>query len=306
MANFITSQRPGWEDVVPIPQDDGPSPVVMIDYPPAYIEAMDLFRAVLKTDELSSRSLALSREVIELNPANYTAWHFRRRCLYALGEDLDRELDYIEQTAGPNPKNYQIWYHRRAIVEKIGNASREDSWVRSVLNEDSKNYHAWSHRQWYIKTFDMFDGELEFITECLEDDPRNNSAWNQRWFAIHRGVPGISGGQPGNEAAATVELEARYALQYLAKDLRNPSPWHYLRGYFRNHAFADFSFVKEKCLEWMNDGSTSSYLLGFLVEIYRQENTPESLDEARKLCGLLETEHDVTRSKYWARVQKML
>lgn len=30
----MLSQRPGWEDVVPVPQDDGPNPVVTIAYTP--------------------------------------------------------------------------------------------------------------------------------------------------------------------------------------------------------------------------------------------------------------------------------
>ena len=44
MAEFST--RPGWEDTLPIPQDDGPEPVCAIAYTEEYIEVMDLFRAV--------------------------------------------------------------------------------------------------------------------------------------------------------------------------------------------------------------------------------------------------------------------
>lgn len=33
-------------------------------------------------------------------------WH---RCLFALGKDLARELEVVEDVAGDNPKNYQYW-----------------------------------------------------------------------------------------------------------------------------------------------------------------------------------------------------
>jgi len=32
MASLLMSTVPGWQDVVPIPQDDGPSSVVAINY----------------------------------------------------------------------------------------------------------------------------------------------------------------------------------------------------------------------------------------------------------------------------------
>ena len=60
-------------DVSPIEQDDGPVPIVKIDYTPAFIQVMGYFRRVLVDGEFSERSLTLSAAVIEHNAANYTA-----------------------------------------------------------------------------------------------------------------------------------------------------------------------------------------------------------------------------------------
>lgn len=68
------SSNPLWADIVPIEQDDGPDPVCPIAYTPAFKETMDYFRAILHKDERSARALELTRHVIDINPANYTAW----------------------------------------------------------------------------------------------------------------------------------------------------------------------------------------------------------------------------------------
>ncbi|EXB68654.1 hypothetical protein L484_024668 [Morus notabilis] len=65
-------QRPEWSDVTPLPQDDGPNPVVPIAYKDDFTHTMDLFRAVFHSQELSPRSLSLTSEAISLNPGNYT------------------------------------------------------------------------------------------------------------------------------------------------------------------------------------------------------------------------------------------
>jgi len=65
-----------WEDVIPLPQDDGgENALAVISYTEEYSEAISYLRAIMADNEHSERVLALTSHIIDLNPAHYTVWY---------------------------------------------------------------------------------------------------------------------------------------------------------------------------------------------------------------------------------------
>ena len=189
-----------FDDMTPIPQPDADQkPICGIMYPTSFVIAFDYMRACWKANETSERALRLTATCLKLNPANYTVWQFRRRCLRALGLTTDQtavtaDLTLTSQLGGSNPKNYQIWYHRRVLLEDYNQSSpnptedkllqnnflqSELDYLADVLGQDSKNYHAWSNRQWLLKTVNdpvTWDAELEYGKSIISfvEEPNEN------------------------------------------------------------------------------------------------------------------------------------
>ena len=69
---------PEWASITPIPLDDGSesgsAPLATIAYLPQYLEVTSYLRAVMAANEMSERALALTEDVISMNPAHYTVW----------------------------------------------------------------------------------------------------------------------------------------------------------------------------------------------------------------------------------------
>jgi len=263
--------------LIRIPQDDGPNPPVPIAYSDEFVETMDYFRAVLQSDERSQRSLALTKEVIERNSANYTAWYFRRLVLEALNVDLQTEFPMTDEIALRTPKNYQLWFHRRWLVEKLGDYSRELAFTKSIFDGDSKNYHAWAHRQWIFQYFhlqkddSLFQQELEFLESMIISDVRNNSAWNYRYYLIRLHSPVLSPEQ--------VKQEIEFAWKYISRSPNNQSSWGYLRGTVKEH-FEFSDLVEEKCGEFSEKHKFCSNSLSLLVDLAQRKANEESLKKS--------------------------
>ncbi|KAG9133351.1 hypothetical protein Leryth_021488 [Lithospermum erythrorhizon] len=306
------SQRPEWADIKPVPQHDGPNPVVAIAYTDEFVETMDYFRAIYLGNELSTRALHLTAEAIKLNPGNYTIWQFRRQILEALGTELHEELDFVEQIAAANSKNYQIWHHRRWVADKLGPeaVAKELEFTKKCFDLDAKHYHAWCHRQWVLQAFGGWENELNYCQRLIEDDIFNNSAWNQRFFVITRSP--LLGGL---EAMRTSEVS--YTINSIKAHPENESPWRYLRGLYKNdlQSLATDPLVASICLEVLNTKSNLVHALNMLLDLVSHglqaseglrnvvdslvlDSAPSDLDMARKISLVLELV-DPMRANYW-------
>ncbi|KAI4835412.1 protein prenylyltransferase [Aureobasidium sp. EXF-8845] len=294
-----------WDDVVPLPQDDGgPNPLAAIAYTDEYSEAMSYLRAIMAKNEMSERALSLTEDIIDMNAAHYTVWLYRSEILKALNADLSKELDWLNETALAHQKNYQIWHHRQLVVDRLDSCKGEAEFISQMFELDAKNYHVWSYRQWLVRRFNLWEeGELETTEQLIEEDVRNNSAWNHRFFLV-------SGCKPSRlEDKNMVEREIEFVHQAIRKAPQNQSPWNYLRGIITSSHLpfsSQLSFISEFATvdSEHEDAVKSSHALDLLAEIYAMER--EQKEKAEKAYDLLANKYDPIRANYWAYLKGQL
>lgn len=338
LSFILYHDRPEWSDIKPLPQNDGPDPIVVIAYSEKFRDTFDYFRAMLAKDEHSERAIELTTDCVSLNPSNYTVWYYRRNVLQTLDKDLFAELQYIDDVSRENPKNYQIWYHRKCIDEwikkkildikdqeagtQVGEelrknnsrfysqwsiaefATREKQFIAYILKQDCKNYHAWQHLQWLISELSAWEGELEFTETLIDDDVRNNSAWNHRHYVISNTTGFID---------SVREKEINFTCHKIRLAPNNESSWNYLRGVLATYGLNKSKTVKKMCEDlYAKPGLKSPHLLGFLIDCIEetlsgQEQPSKSmLNRAISLCEELATKCDTIRVEYWNFISREL
>lgn len=311
------SEKPEWADVTPVPQDDGPDPLVVIRYPPGFAEVHSYFRAIQQKDEFSERALHLTNDVIEHNAANYTAWYYRRRCLKELNSDMQKELDFIDMWAKDSPKNYQVWYHRRWLISEIERQLQEKvaqgdetaaarikeigddelAYHMDVMqaNDDFKNYNGWSHRGFIVHKFGLWGGEMDFVNDLLRLDIRNNSAWNHRYTVLKNTKWPLTD--------ETRQAEVDFTLGALRRCVGNESAWNYLAAFLGEGEgkvpWHVLPAVEAFCQEATAMAPEKEQLNRFAVEgLARVHEGRGDIDEAERHYNTLR-DIDSIRANYW-------
>ena len=222
-------------------------------------------------NEYSDRALSLTTDIITMNPAHYTVWLYRAKCLKEINHYQNRtqasteptpdltwihtELIWLNALSLKNLKNYQIWHHRRSLVDLLPTLPpKEPDFLTSILSLDTKNIHVWTYRSWLCTRFpqDLLHNDTELLrTETLiDEDVHNNSAWNHRWFLVFGAADlawaekhnkGIGGPKAGPGAGPpveeeTIERELSYTHSKISLAPQNLSSWTYLRGLLRRAA----------------------------------------------------------------------
>ncbi|KAH6672937.1 farnesyltransferas-like protein [Halenospora varia] len=311
---------PDWDDVVPIPQDDGEGALAQIAYSDEYSEAMGYLRAAMATKEHSQRVLDLTEHIISLNPAHYTVWLYRASTLFAINSSISDELQWVNEVALENQKNYQIWHHRQLLIDHLYPSisspadlkaveESERGFMTQMFNQDSKNYHVWSYRQWFVRKFNLFnDAEIKSVEELLRKDIRNNSAWSHRFFIVFNDPTYCT---PDSKAMehdpkipdSILDREIEFAKAATFEAPQNQSPWNYIRGVLRKggrklatlEGFAQ-EFVKLPSEEGKEEDVRSSHALDFLADVWGEKGEAKKADEALRLLG---DKYDRIRKNYW-------
>jgi protein farnesyltransferase/geranylgeranyltransferase type-1 subunit alpha len=317
---FLSSIPEIFSDVTPV-QDVKSYDVASIDYNETFVTVYSYFRAIRQQNEFSERAFQLTGNCLQLNPANYTVWQFRRQCLLQLYPNdpilyVLSELDFARVLGGENPKNYQIWYHRRACLDRLIDTEQQQQqhqqyldaeldYLGSVLDVDAKNYHAWSNRQWLVAKINqdhVWDKELKYVESLLSDDIHNNSAWNHRWFVTHRGRRKSS---PLDLKTTRQELD--YALQAIHQDVYNESSWQYYIGILKEQrqAYRNAnvpSLLKQARQQIMQLAAFSHHRQSALLDIHEwMEDYETAIAMAQELQTL-----DPIRQKFWTLKERQL
>ncbi|KAF4629344.1 hypothetical protein G7Y89_g8805 [Cudoniella acicularis] len=310
---------PEWDDVVPIPQDDGEGALAQIAYTDEYAEAMGYLRAVMASKEHSPRVLELTEHIISLNPAHYTVWLYRASTLFAISSPIEEELTWVNDVALENQKNYQIWHHRQLLIDALYPSisspeelkALEDSertFMTQMFDQDSKNYHVWCYRQYLVKKFNLFSSseELKSVELLLRKDVRNNSAWSHRFFLVFSNPAYCTEGSKATEYDAKIsdeildrEIEFCKAATFEAP--QNQSPWNYLRGVLRKggRKLQTLEFFASEFVKIPKEGKEdvrSSHALDFLADAWAEKGEVDKADTALRLLG---DKYDRIRKNYW-------
>jgi protein farnesyltransferase/geranylgeranyltransferase type-1 subunit alpha len=266
---------------------------------------------------------------------------YRAKILFALGKDLNNELEWLNDVSLKYLKNYQIWYvqstqrprsqtnqnrhHRQVLLSSREHfptmPPKEADFLMEMFAQDSKNYHVWTYRHWLVRHFRQWDEprELQDVEALLKADVRNNSAWNHRYMLrfgprdtnrpdagmMNAGDMTTAPEEKGRLPVVDEDLvdgELKFAQEAILRAPENRSAWWYARGVLRA-AGRGLGEWEDFAGSFVSDGGVkSTHALEWLADVYAVGR--EGL--AVGMLTRLKEEFDPIRANYWDyRIKKL-
>lgn len=158
--------------------------------------------------EQSVEVMALTEQLIRVNPDFYSVWNYRREILLGLHAEIGlteavpeeklqsdaaiavRNFELNLSSAGikKNPKSYGAWHHRQWILTRIiPDLEAELDLCQQFLKADQRNFHCWNYRRYLVSIGGVrSDSEIEFSTLKIEENFSNYSAFHHRSVYIRQ------------------------------------------------------------------------------------------------------------------------
>lgn len=213
--------HPLWQNVSPIIQADQTGALAAIAYSPRYSEAMSYLRALMAKDEVSERALALTEDLISMNPAHYTVWIYRMRVLRDLWKkssnadegdesevstpdsleaqaeqhividdylwaNVQSELRWLDELSFRNLKNYQIWHHRQSLVDLLPQDPVVVNVNKSESALDRPSPRKPLNEEVESRLLEFIKSEQTFLAQILSLDTKNYHVWSYRQWLCAR------------------------------------------------------------------------------------------------------------------------
>ncbi|KAH3900106.1 related to Protein farnesyltransferase/geranylgeranyltransferase type-1 subunit alpha [Saccharomycodes ludwigii] len=292
-----------------------PRELCKILYSKDYLHTLKIFNALLNSNEYSKRSLYITKQVIQLVPAYYTAWNFRFHILQklmALSDTeneitLDKELDWLDEFTLNNPKNYQIWSYRESLIKDTVSFPNQHSLKRELpiielmIDDDTKNYHVWSYRKWCVKYYQDYTNEWKFCDKYIDRDVYNNSSWCHRMFILENMILVST----PIDRLSLIEKETKYTMEKIDLAPQNISSWNYYRRLqllLLNNGTDNHkkNINLQNSIEFANRfNTTSSYALEYLAFAYSALDSQKYRTQILEIYQCLVTKYDPIRANYW-------
>ncbi|XP_066258644.1 geranylgeranyl transferase type-2 subunit alpha [Euwallacea similis] len=164
----------------------------------AYRIGMKKILSTRNDDSYDPESLAISTQLLCVNPDIYTLWNYRKEVALIkkkrsdenelegedlLGTFLDKEIALTEQCLIANPKSYGSWHHRYWVlmIHPKPDWEKEFNLCTKYLNYDDRNFHCWDYRRLLVNKIGItLPAEIKFSTERLNNNFSNYSSWHYR------------------------------------------------------------------------------------------------------------------------------